>query len=268
MADGTRLTPPHLWPWARVLALVGLLTAPAPQSVRAVPLDLWLYAPVVQKLDLIPIGTLNVANASFEDPNWMTDWEHGGNQYPASWATYWPPAGAVMPFPTKWDNGQQVPAISDGWGEYIHKYDYQLPSDEQLGQPRGLILEGHIVYKAFAAFLQQAIVLSQTVAGDPGAWARVTAYILGEETHLWPPLEYDHFVASVKLGDIEDKRPWAVMVTHYDVPGNTRNWNKFVVAAQFPESGQLPLIIVMQQNWRSKTDFFIDNITGELLVSP
>jgi len=250
------------------LLLAGLFVTPLPQPATAVPLDLLLYAPAIQKLDLIPVGTLSIANSSFEDPNWITDWEHGGNQYPASWTTYWPPAGEVMPFPTKWDNGQQVPAISDGWGEYVHKYDNQLPADEQLGQPRGLILEGHIVYKAFATFLQQALVLSQTITGEPGNWARVTVYILGEETYLSPPLEYDHFIASVKLGDTEDTHPWAVMVTHYDVPGNTRNWNKFVVAAQFPESGQLPLVIIMQQNWRSKTDFFIDNISGELLVSP
>ena len=268
------------WRAVYLLLLAGLFVTPMPQPATAVPLDLLLYAPMIQKLDLIPVGVLNIANPSFEADTYIdlndpapchytgyTDYFYG-NQHPSGWTFSSPAPGETMFSPLKWDNGVQVPTISDGEGEYVHKCWWQLPADEWLGEPRGLILEGDWAYKTFGFYKQQALKFSQVITGTPGTWARVTAYILGEENGQPPPLEYDHFVASVKLGDIEDKRPWAVMVTHYDVPGNTRNWNKFVVATQFPASGELTLEIYMQQNWQTLTDFFIDNISGELLVSP
>ena len=39
--------------------------------------------------------------------------------------------------------------MSGGQGEYVHKYFWQLPYDEWVGAPRGLILEGQLTYKVF-----------------------------------------------------------------------------------------------------------------------
>jgi hypothetical protein len=211
------------------------------------------------------IAPLIIANPSFEN-GWVDDPANDA-QYPNGWVTTWTPAGQEMPLSPKWANGQQIPAISDGHGKYEHKLYWQLPVDEQLGQPRALILEGQTVYKPYGLYVQHALKLNQTVSGSPGLYARVIVYILGEE-HVAPPLEYDHFAASVKLGNIEDRRGYAQMVTHFDVPGNQRAWNKFDVLAQFPPSGQLTLTIVMQQNWQTLTDFFIDNISGQILQAP
>jgi hypothetical protein len=214
----------------------------------------------------VPAGPLTIANPSFEE-GWVTDYDHGGNQYPNGWITTWTPAGEEMPLSPKWANGQQVPAISTGYGEYVHKLWWQLPEDERLGGLRALILDGDTVYKPFSQYIQHALQLSQTVSGPPGMYAHVVVYILGEE-HNPPPLEPDHFAASVKLGNVEDRRGYAQMSTRFDIPGNQRAWNKFEVTAQFPPSGQLPLVIVMQQNWQTLTDFFIDNLSGQILQGP
>ena len=93
---------------------------------------------------LVFVAPLTIANSSFEG-GWVTDYDHGGNQYPNGWVTTWTPAGQEMPLSPKWANGQQVPAISTGYGEYVHKLASQLPPDEQLGQPRALILDGQTV---------------------------------------------------------------------------------------------------------------------------
>lgn len=212
------------------------------------------------------VAPLTIANASFEN-GWSTDWNNGGIQYPNEWATSWTPAGQVMPLSPKWANGQQVPAMSDGHGLYQHLSANELPPNEWLGQPRALILNGTWTYKVYSLYTQHALQLSQTVSGPAGLYAHVVVYILGEE-HVPPPLEYDHFAASVKLGGVEDRRGYAQMMTHFDVPGNERPWNRFEVLAQFPASGQLTLTIVMQQNWQTLTDFFIDNLSGEIMQAP
>jgi len=173
-----------------------------------------------------------------------------------------------MPFPTKNANGSLVPAVSDGPGEYIHKYSSQLPKNERLGAPRGLILDGNLVYKAFGFYIAQALRLSQVVTGNPGEFLRVTGYILGE-SHEIGPFENDDFIASVRLGDVADTRERVVMVQNHDVPGNERAWNRFEVVAPVPGSGQLTLTIIVQQNWQNRTDFFLDNFRAErIIVTP
>ena len=102
--------------------------------------------------------------------------------------------------------------------------------------------------------------LSQVLTGTPGLRLEVTGYILGEspDTPSGPKLEDDHFIASVQLGNLQDKRLYASMIHHNDVPGNERHWNKYDLTVIVPPSGQLPLTIIVQQNWLGETDFFID----------
>ncbi len=214
----------------------------------------------------VVVGPATIANPSFEG-GWATDGR--GNQTPNGWTRNTPSTGATMPFPTKMQQGAIVPAISDGPGEYVHKLSWQLPPEERLGQPRALILDGGAVYKAFDLYHSHALQLGQTLTGPPGHFIRVTVYILGE-THDTPTsptgkLEDDHFVASVRLGSVEDRRIYATMKTRFDIPGNQRAWNQFMVTAQLPASGQLPLMITVQQNWAGKTDFFIDDIHADLI---
>lgn len=213
---------------------------------------------------LVFIAPLTIANPSFED-GW-TDVIPDA-QFPNGWVTTLTPNGQEMPLSPKWQGGVQVPAISTGYGKYVHMLWWQLPENERLGQPRALILEGDTVYKPYSEWVSHAIQLSQVVSGPPGTYARVIVYILGEE-HNPPPYEPDHFAASVKLGSTEDRRGLAQMVTHFDIPGNERAWNKFDVLAQFPGSGQLTLTITMELNWTTLTDFFIDNINGQILQAP
>ena len=227
-----------------------------------------LYFPLVFKqIELEPIGNLPIANPSFEEP--WTDDPATGAQIPNGWTFYSPADGVVMPIPEKMDGDQLVPAISDGPGEYIHKCWWQLPPEEQQGGARALILDGVVTYKAFGAHAH-AIVFSQTLTGIPGDYARVNVYILAEKSGFYDRPEADKAMARVKLGGLfEDRRTFAEMQTHFDVPGNERSWNNFEVIAQFPGSGKLVLEILMQNNWSLvNTDFFLDDVSGQTLRSP
>jgi hypothetical protein len=230
--------------------------APAPVGAVNNP----LYLPMVSTYQITPV---NLVNGSFEErETWFTDYTHGGNQWPRGWDFYSTENGVVMPFPTKHQEGSIVPAIAGGWGEYVHKLAEWLPPEEHAGGPRGVIVDGWTTYKAFSAAIPQALRLSQVLTGTPGALMQVTGYILGETfDYPSPPntkLEDDHFIASVQLGSAADTRTYAIMVQHLDVPGNERHWNKFVVTAVVPPSGQLLLQVITQQNWAGRTDFFID----------
>ena len=232
-----------------------------------------IYLPVVLK----PLSTpVNLANGSFEAdtvidftlPNnpcrytGITD-QPKGNQHPSGWSFYSPESGQPLPFPTKMQQGNVVPAISGGPGEYVHKCTYMLPDNERLGQPRGLILAGDWAYKVFNNGNPQALQLSQVLTGTPGSRINVTGYILGETpdkpTGANTKLEDDHFIGSVQLGDVADTRFYATMIQHTDVPGNERPWNEYNVSAVVPDTGQLLLTVTLQQNWAGETDFFIDN---------
>lgn len=271
------------------LALLGLSLIPsspsvpgaaaAPQDGQVLYLPLLLmpfsrYLPLISGLISEPV---NLANGSFEADtvidysklpgspciyNGFTD-RPKGNQHPSGWTYYSPAQGQLMPFPTKMQQGNVVPAVSGGPGEYVHKCWWQLPDNERLGQPRGLILDGDWTYKAFNSGNPQALQLSQVLRGTPGMQMEVTGYILGETPdkpcHSCAKLEDDHFIGSVQLGSVADTRFYATMIKHYDVPGNERNWNKYDLVAIIPPSGQLLLTVIMQQNWAGETDFFIDN---------
>ncbi len=251
--------------WIRLLVVaLGFLVALPGATTLALPtVDHFIYLPLVRNYAVLPAS---LANGSFENEQWYTNPQR--NQEPTGWSFYSPAAGQVMPIPTKNANGSVVPAVSDGPGEYIHKYWWLLPKNEWLGAPRGLILDGNLVYKAFGSYIAQALRLSQVVTGNPGEFLRVTGYILGE-SHEIGPFENDDFIASVRLGDVADTRERVVMVQNHDVPGNERAWNRFEVVAPVPPSGQLTLTIIVQQNWQNRTDFFLDNFRAErIIVTP
>jgi hypothetical protein len=213
-----------------------------------------------------------IANPSFENEQWETDYAHGGNQWPAGWSHYSPDAGVLMPFPTKSQGGSTVESRSGGYGEYVHKYQWQLPTPEYLGAPRGLIIDGQLTYKVFSSNISYALVLSQTVHYTAGHLISVTGYILGEtkvsSCSASGILENDHFIASLQLGSAVDTRPYVRMRDHFDVPGNERPWNKFQVMAQLPPSGDLPLKFIVQSNWPCEVNFFIDNFQAFDLSAP
>ncbi len=212
-------------------------------------------------------------NGSFDEgypdfDGWATI--ENGNQRPNGWDLSLPPKGQLLPFPTHLQQGNVIPAISNGPGELVHKNANQLPPDEQLGQPRALILDGGRVYKIFGGPGAHAGVLSQIIKGAPGATLQVTAFILGETSDVPTSptglLEPDHFVAQVGLGSVKDKRLYVDMVARHDAPDNDRAWNKFVVHDVFPADGQLRFEVIVQQNWPGEVNFFLDAFKAEVVT--
>lgn len=268
----------YLWP---LVLLVALTAYPAGASltpsqpaldhqvfIPTVTVTGYTYLPVVMQVHELELDI--IANPSFENEQWFTD--SFGNQHPAGWTFHAPTLGQPLPFPTKQQDGQTIPAVSGGQGEYVHKYFWQLPYDEWVGAPRGLILEGLLTYKVFSDHIPHALRLSQTISYTPGRWVKVTGYILGE-TQIFRcsgsgVLEDDHFIGSVRLGDVADTRLYSVMHQRFELPNNERAWNKFSVTAEVPASGQLPLVVIAQSNWGCPVDFFMDHFQAFVVAQP
>ena len=118
-----------------------------------------------------------------------------------------------------------------------------------------------------------ACAFSQTLTYTPGLWIKVTGYILGE-TQIsicsggTGKLEDDHFIGSVRLGDVANTRFYSEMHQRHELPNNQRAWNKFSVTAQVPDNGQLPLVVIAQSNWGCPVDFFIDHFQAFVVAQP
>ncbi|MBI4772316.1 MAG: hypothetical protein HY784_18305 [Chloroflexi bacterium] len=207
-----------------------------------------------------------ITNPSFESGA-TTD--GNGNQVALGWAAFAPAKSAMLPYDSKNQQGKLVTAVSDGPGQFILRQANQVAEDEVPGQPRAVILDGSTSYLITGPAGAHALRLTQTLSGAPGTKVRVTAYVLGETSDRpggeATKLEDDHFVASLGLGELLDKRQYAQMIVRFDAVGNTRPWNRFVVEATFPAQGQLVLTLIMQQNWAGNTFFYLDSLSLEVL---
>src|SRR3972149_3651547 len=85
----------------------------------------------------------------------QSGWTTGpdGNQTPLDWEVIYLPNGSTMFWPEKiYGNGEGImPAKVERQPEIVFKLAFQLPPDEQAGQPRALLLRPDLkqVYKSF-----------------------------------------------------------------------------------------------------------------------
>ncbi len=205
-----------------------------------------------------------IANPSFEFGFISSDRQQ---QMPNGWQFSSTSSGQTLPYPTKMQQGAVVPAIADDQAESQLFTSDQLPADERLGQARALIVNGNTVLRTHGAWRASAVVLKQTLSAPAGATMRITGYILAESLEPGTK-EDDDLVAAVRLygvSTVEDKRLLAQMVTRNDVPNSSRHWNRFEVTATVPASGQLPLEVILQQNWALGSEwFFVDNFSAAM----
>ena len=248
-------------------------TTVTPVSPTSTPTGTFTPAP--------PTATATLAaTAGFTPANLITNPSFEGGytlspqsaQIPNGWQFYSPAHGVTLPFPTKMQQGNIVPAVADDYCESQLFTANELPPEEGLGQPRGLILDGQTVLRVHGAWRACAVVLRQAITAPPGVLVRITGYILAES--LSPPnaqgkKEDDGLVAALHLygaaGLAEDKRILANMETRNDVPTSSRHWNLFEVTAPSPASGQLTVEIIVQQNWGGSSEwFFLDNFSSAI----
>ena len=234
---------------------------PVPPTVTPTATGTATFTPTVTRINpFTPVSLLE--NPSFEFGYTLSP----VNQHlPNGWSFYSPATGQPLPYPTKMQSGAIIPALADDLAESQLFTTEQLPPDEALGQSRALILEGKTVLRTHGAWRASAVVLKQTIKAPPSAVIRVTGYILAESLSTGPK-EDDSMVAAVRLygatGLMEDKRLLVQMVTRNDVPNSSRHWNRFEVLAVVPANGQLPLEVILQQNWGLASDwFFVDNFS-------
>jgi PKD repeat protein len=232
--------PVHFYPLPDVYTVT--LTVSGPEGSNTITRT--NYITVEQPLPMTP-------NGSFEDENW-TDIPLGPeygyliNQQPAEWTLQW-----VWPDEPIFGSGD----IATGVPECVHKYDWQLPPDEQPGGPEALILDGQLVYKVFHNGAAFGVSLTQTITGlSPGAaaWLRVPVQVhlhddpdpWGAESGLWVN-GYGQWVNGVAMGD----RRWYVHEHNFVVPGD----------------GEVTVEVRLKSKWPLPKDFFIDAVQLQLV---
>lgn len=219
-----------------------------PQSVQAAETESFItYLPMVAVPD-IPAGTQLLKNPSFESINWE-DFHQVSSQQPEHWALGWVETGQKI-----YDDPDIDPATVTP--ESVHKWDWQLPPHEQIGEPDALILDGSLVYKIFHNNGSFGGELKQTITDLPaGLPVRLTVPILlarrtpenvdpwGEASGVW--------INGVGNGD---GWVWTGNMGH-------RNWYYHVLDAVVPSSGQLEVVIRVKCRWPTGADFFIDDLS-------
>lgn len=206
----------------------------------------FFYMPLiaVPEIPPPPAGTQLLQNGSFEDENWRD--VNGSIQEPRFWTIDWvPPGQAIFSFPDK--------AWADP--EFTHKYDWQLPAEEQPGEPGALILDGHLVYKIFHGGASFGAEMRQTVSGlTPGMRVRLTVPIL-----LDPRNESSDYGAAsgVWINGAGNGDGWAWLKDM----GN-RNWYTHTLETTVPGDGRVEILIRMFSKWQG-VDYFIDDVRLE-----
>lgn len=224
---------PHL-PQTRAEPLVQDCTGP---GVISLTTHIYIPVAIAPVVSGYPPGTQLLTNGSFES-GW-TD-VTGSIQKANYWTIDWISPGQLLYDETS------LMAWADP--EFTHKCAWQLPANEQPGQPGALILDGITVYKIFhgASFGGE---LRQIVSGlPPGLPVQLTVPIL-----LDPHSGTDPWgnASRVQLNGVGD---W---VWQYQL-GN-RNWYDHVVTTTVPSNGQLDVHIWVKSKWGG-ADFFIDDL--------
>ena len=193
-----------------------------------------------------------VKNGSFESLNWHNvPVGSTVNQQPEYWELSCIEIGSQLRstgyFPTDespvFERAETIP-------ECVHKLAYQLPSNQQLGAPQALILEGGATYKAFSSTRPYGVELRQLIA-DPGKGT----------------LSVDVPVQVHQQGDgSPGAAAWRVLVNGYTSPWFTfrtnfadRTWYHHTVTL---EHGGGPIDFKLQLESRALggIDFFVDNV--------
>ncbi len=219
----------------RYLILIALLLLPGALNAGE---DTTIYLPLVQQ----PLyGSLQ--NGSFEEgwtnlppaPGWLI------NQQPMEWTLSWVELGEPI-------FGSGI--LSGGVPECVHKHNFQLPPDEQLGGEHALVLDGEWTYKIFHAGAAFGATLTQTISSLPvGAEYLVTVPIL-VDLHGDP----DPWTAESGVW-VDDQGDWV----NAGVMGS-RSWYEHVISFTVPQDGEITLMVRVKSKWNSPKDFFIDDV--------
>ena len=187
-----------------------------------------------------------IYNPSFEDENWET--VELGNQAPDGWDLNLVPIGAPLFSETDYFAGGQC--------ECIHKYNWQLPPNEQLGGPDALILEGQLTYKIFSTNSFGTELRQETLNVPVGSTWRVTIPV---RIHKHQDFT-DWSAASRVIVNGEILSDWV-----WDVQAGDRTWYEHQVEFFVPDDGVVDIQIQFMSRLPIPRDFFIDHIRAEFL---
>ena len=190
-------------------------------------------------------------NGSFEQ-GWET--LYNKNQQPNGWTLVESLTGSRLLAP-KAGNGD-TESYTLCTPECVHKLDWQLPADEQLGQPKALILEGKAVYKIFGHAAFRAT-LAQQWTVTPGAVCSLTipVQVHGQKKPDGTLYNADTGAAYWRVtinGTVGD---WFT----YNNDFSDREWMTYSPGFK-ALYGTVDLLIEFESHTLAGIDFFIDNV--------
>lgn len=210
--------------------------------------DTLIYLPLVFR----PVGAElpSLGNPSFE-AGWIDLPPAPGyliNQQPLEWYLTWIEPGQPLYSTTD---------LAGGVPECVHKFNYQLPPDEQRGGPHALVLDGEATYKIFHANAAFGAELRQTIYGLPA----------GSTWTLTVPMQVhlhgDSDPYSVEAG------VWVNGLGQWVNGGEMgdRMWYEHQVTLDVPANGQVQVLIRVKSKWPLPKDFFLDDLRWVSTVS-
>lgn len=204
--------------------------------------DASVYLPVV-----LWTHDFGLLNGSFEDDNWRD--VDSTKQEPADWTLKTVKVGDPL-----FDSGD----LASGTCECVHKWDWQLPEEEQPGGSDPLILDGRLTYKIFSASQSFGTELSQTITGlEPGLRLRLTVPV---RAHLYNDTDPYGAESSVWVNGIG---AWANAEDMGD-----RLWCKHEQAFEVPDDGTINVAIRFKSKYPLVKDFFIDDVRLQAADEP
>jgi len=185
------------------------------------------------------------------------------------------PGDTTLPQPLRKQGAATVPAIIQRSTALTYKTVPTLPTDEQNGKPRSLLLtdvDGKPltqVLKVFDSNESQQCEISQLLLGKPNQLVTVKLTFLTECTDkAASALEPDHLVVNLFANADFKRMNWNQMYARHDIPGNERAWNVITLDTQFDVDGMLLVGFWAAKNWYGNGVIFVSELDVLPVTSP
>lgn len=211
-------------------------------------------------------------NLAFQSSAWRNT---ANGQEPDKWIVTGYQPSDTLPISQHLMNGQLVPVQLQALPQLVHKLSSQLPTNEQNGQVRSLLIKSPFGYpdkvlKVFNSAEAQAVSLSQSVKLKPNQKYKFSILLLAECTDKAPEqLESDHFNLKIMCNtSLPVFAQWGDMYKQHFFADNERAYNLISMNALADVLGNANISMFMLKNFFGNLCVFIAYTLLEPIEEP